>query len=355
MYVVIMAGGKGTRFWPRSRTSFPKQLLDITGGRTMIQETVNRLLPLVSIEKVLVVTNIKQVNDLKLQLPDMPERNIIVEPVGRNTAPCICLASTRVLREDPEEIMAVLPADHYIGDAEGFCTCLEKAAEVARISSSLITIGVSPRMPETGYGYIQFNGQDWKNIKGVHRVEHFHEKPELKQAEKFLKQGNFLWNSGMFVWKAADILNEIENHLPDMFKNIASVDKFWDTPDIDEAIASAYKSIESISIDYGVLEKSANVLVMKADFGWNDIGSWSAVHDISQKDKDLNTLRGDVIAIDSKDIFVYSPKKLTAVVGLRDVIVVETDDALLVCDRHRAQDVRKVVEILEQKGKKEYL
>ena len=355
MYIVVMAGGKGTRFWPRSRTSIPKQLLDIVGEKTMIQETVERVLPIASKDKILIVTNKEHINDLKSQLPDIPDRNIIVEPVGRNTAPCICLAATRIHKQEPEEIMAVLPADHYIGDAKAFCCFLEKAAEAARLSNALVTIGISPQKPETGYGYIQFDEQSDSEHKGVYRAISFHEKPDLKRAEEFLRQGNFLWNSGMFVWKASAILNEIKKHLPEIYSSIVNVEPLWDTPEVGAAIASAYEKIESISIDYGVMEKSGNVLTLKGDFDWNDIGSWSAIHDISEKDKDSNTLRGDVISVDSKDVLVYSPKKLTAVVGLRDVIVVETDDALLVCAMDKAQDVRKVVDMLEKRGRKEYL
>jgi mannose-1-phosphate guanylyltransferase len=355
MYIVVMAGGKGTRFWPRSRATVPKQLLDIVGQKTMIQETVERVLPVASKDKILIVTNEEHVNDLKSQLPDIPDSNIIAEPVGRNTAPCICLAATRIHKHEPEEIMAVLPADHYIGDAKAFCNCLEKAAEVARSSNALVTIGISPQKPETGYGYIQFDEQSDSEQKGIHRVVRFHEKPDLKSAEEFLRQGNFLWNSGMFVWKVSAILNEIKEHLPEIYSNIVSVETLWETPKVKEAIASAYEKIKSVSIDYGVMEKSDNVLTLKGDFDWNDIGSWSAIHDISKKDEDSNEMRGDVISVDSKDVLVYSPKKLTAVVGLRDVIVVETDDALLVCAMDKAQDVRKVVDILEKKGRKEFL
>jgi mannose-1-phosphate guanylyltransferase len=355
MYIVIMAGGKGTRFWPRSRTSTPKQLLDIIGEKTMIQETVERILPVAPKDKIFIVTNREQFNELKAQLPDLPAGNIIIEPVGKNTAPCICLAATRIQKEDSEAIMAVLPSDHYIGDNNAFLRCLEKAEEAAKSSNSLITIGISPRGPETGYGYIEFAEQYRSEFNDLFRVISFHEKPDIKKAVEFIKNGNYLWNSGMFVWKASAILNEIQKNLPGIYKNIINVQPFWDTSKIFDMIDYAYKKIESISIDYGVLEKSKNVLTLKGDFDWNDIGSWSAIYDISNKDNDSNVLRGDVISIGSKNVFVYSPKKLTAVIGLKDIIVVETDDALLVCDRNNAQDVKQVVDVLSRRGREDYL
>jgi mannose-1-phosphate guanylyltransferase len=355
MNIVIMAGGKGTRFWPRSRTSTPKQLLDITGEKTMIQETVSRVLPLVSHDKILIITNKHQAASLRSQLPDIPHENIIAEPVGRNTAPCICLAATLVHKRDPEGEMIVLPADHYIEDTEAFLLSLKKAAEIARKTKSLITIGIFPEKPETGYGYIEFDDKCQSSPSDAYKVISFHEKPHLKKAEEFLNHGNYLWNSGMFIWKASVILEEINKYLPAVYSNIIKVKELWDTPEIEKAIESAYSKTDSISIDYGVLEKSDNVFTLKGLFGWNDIGSWSAVHDISQKDKNSNTLRGDVICLDSKNITVYSPEKLTAVVGLKDIIIVNTDDALLVCAKNSAQDVKKVVEQLDENGRNEYL
>jgi mannose-1-phosphate guanylyltransferase len=355
MYIVIMAGGKGTRFWPRSTASTPKQLLDIIGGRTMIQESVKRILPIVPKENIFIVTNREHADDLRSQLPDIPNHNIIGEPFGRNTAACICLAATLIHNYDPEAIMAVLPADHYIGKENVFCQCLENAAEAARKNRALITIGIYPKKPETGYGYIQFDKQSDSAQKGVYRVTNFHEKPDLKTAEEYVYRGNFLWNSGMFVWRVSVILQELKKLLPETYRHIVKVKPYCNTPEIEKAIAKAYDKIESISIDYGVMEKSDNVFTLKGDFDWNDIGNWSAIHDISIKDKDFNVLRGDVVAIESNGVLVYSPKKLTAIVGLEDIIIVETDDALLVCSRDKAQDVRKVVDVLEKSGRREYI
>jgi len=355
MYAVIMAGGRGTRFWPRSRTTTPKQLLDITGEKTMIQQTVERILPVVDKENILIVTNMQQMEALKKQLPDIREDNIIAEPFGKNTAPCICLAAAKIIKQDPEAVMAVLPADHYMGDNNGFCDCISEAARVAVESSALVTIGISPDRPETGYGYIEFDQNSLSPVKNAFNVISYHEKPDIDKAEYYLSRGNYLWNSGMFVWKAETILENIESLLPDIYKNIMSASAYFDKPEFDSALKKAYEKIESISIDYGVLEKAASVLTLKGDFGWNDIGSWSAIHDISKKDPNGNVFVGDIISIDSEDVLVYNKNKLTAIVGMKDVVVVETDDALLICSKDKVQDVRKVVDVLEKRGDQKYL
>jgi mannose-1-phosphate guanylyltransferase len=317
---------------------------------------VERISCLAPAERVIVVTGREQADAVQQQLPGIPYANILVEPVGRNTAPCICLAALWVEKQDPDAVLTVLAADHYIGDTEKFCRCLATAAEAARQHDCLVTIGVTPAHPETGYGYIQY-GEEIGQYQGepVFRVQKFHEKPVRERAQEFLQQGNFLWNSGMFVWKAATILAEIKTYLPEVYDKLLPVQPLLGTPEAQTAIDAAYAAIEGISIDYGVLEKSSRVATFKGDFGWSDVGSWSAVYDISDKDAQGNVLQGNVISIDAERNLVYAPEKLTAVVGLKDIVVVETADALLVCSRDQAQDVKKVVELLEQKGKKEYL
>lgn len=355
MHAVIMAGGRGTRFWPRSRSTTPKQLLDIIGEKTMIQQTVERILPVMNKENIHIVTNIEQVETLKKQLPDINDRNIIAEPFGRNTAPCICLAAAKITKNDPDAVMAVLPADHYMGDNKGFCDCISRAGQVALESSALVTIGITPDRPETGYGYIEFDEESMSTSNHAYSVISYHEKPDINKARDYLAKGNYLWNSGMFVWKVETILKNIERFLPETYKEITNISDCFDKPDFDIFLKQAYEKIESISIDYGVLEKADSVLTIKGDFGWNDIGSWAAIHDISEKDKDNNVLIGDIISIDSSDTLVYNKNKLTAIVGIKDVYVVETDDALLICSKDKVQDVRKVVDELEKKGKFKYL
>ncbi|MCX5903513.1 MAG: mannose-1-phosphate guanylyltransferase [Proteobacteria bacterium] len=326
MYCVIMAGGKGSRFWPRSRSALPKQLLDIFSDRTMLQETVQRIGGLIPTERIVIVTGREHAEAIYQQLPEIPRENILIEPIGRNTAPCICLAALWVEKKEPGATMAVLPADHYIGNPQAFCRCLDSAADAAQHLDALVTVGITPRSPETGYGYIQY-----------------------------LAQGNFLWNSGMFIWKAATILEEIKACLPEMYGTLAAVVPDLGTAQAQQAIDTAYHDIAGISIDYGVMEKSARAVILKGDFGWSDVGSWSAIYDISEKDAQENVMHGDVIAVDARGSLIYSPKKLTAIVGLDNVVIVETEDALLVCARDKAQDVKKVVDILEQQGRKKYL
>ena len=353
LFAVIMAGGRGTRFWPRSRGAMPKQLLDITGDSTMLQQTVARIAPLVPTGNILIVTGAEQAALVRKQLPDVPAGNIIVEPVGRNTAPCICLAATKIYQQDPDAVMLVLPADHHIGNPDGFRACLKAAADAARETCALVTIGIAPIQPETGYGYIQYDKS--RCVSGAYRVARFYEKPDRERALRYLAQGNFLWNSGMFIWKASVILDAVKKHLPAMHDLLFPLKDIWGTPSITAAIAEAYGKVQAISIDYGVMEKADEVYTLVGDFGWNDIGSWSAIYDISAKDSSGNALRGDVIAVESENCMVYSPDKLIAIVGLKDIVVVETDDALLVVPRDRAQDVRRIVEELELQGRKELL
>lgn len=354
MYCLIMAGGRGTRFWPRSRGASPKQLIDIISEKTMIQETVARISPLVPPEKIIIVTGRDHAEDLILQVPEIPADNIIIEPFGRNTAPCICLAALKVNAIDPDEDMIVLPADHFISDEEGFLASLRTASAAARQTDSLVTLGIKPTAPETGYGYIKcgevagvFDGQTF------YRAEKFLEKPDLEKAKQFLSEGGFVWNSGMFIWKVSAALKAIETFLPDIFTRLGTVFK---GTSIDETrLKDAFTAIDSISIDYGVMEKASNVITLKGDFGWNDIGSWSAVYDIAPKDADGNACRGRVVSVDAKNTMVYSPKKLVSIVGLDNVCVIESDDALLVCAMDRVQDVKKVVEKLEEQNMGEYL
>lgn len=358
-FAVIMAGGVGTRFWPRSREKSPKQLLEIVGKGTMIQSTVKRLDGFVHPRDMLVVTNKIQKTMVMKQLESLPEENILVEPVGRNTAPCIGLAALHALHMDPSAVMIVLPADHVIENAEEFRRVLRLATETAYESGSLLTIGIKPTGPETGYGYIQmFMENDAHNpylSKGVYRVKTFAEKPNVQTAERFLASGDFLWNSGMFVWRVDAILKEIERCLPELYAELRSIEPAIGTSTYQAALEKAYGLIRSISIDYGVMEKSEKVYVIPGDFGWSDIGSWDEVFRLSGKDEHGNSITGKVIQKDTSSSFIYSPDKVVATIGVEDLIIVNTPDALLICRRGKSQDVKEIADYLKRKQMNEYL
>ncbi len=358
MYAVIMAGGRGTRFWPRSRAKKPKHLLDITGGRTMIQETVDRIRPLIAPEKILVVTGRTHAWTLFNQLPEIPHENIIIEPQGKNTAPCIGLAALHVRKRATDEIMVVLAADHAIADPRKFQQALKAALQAAEAPEALVTIGIKPTSPQTGFGYIeQGEAADVGRRGDVFRVKSIREKPDLRQAQLFLHNGNFFWNSGMFVWRASTILKAIARWLPDLSAGLEEIDAALGLSGEAAVMRRVYKKFAPISIDYGVMEKADNVFVVKGDFGWSDVGSWDALWEITAKDANGNTFIGGgrVIAKDTNASLVYSRRKLVALAGIKGLIVVETDDALLICPRGRSQDVKNLVEALEAEKLKKYL
>ena len=356
MFAVIMAGGKGSRFWPRSREKMPKHLLDIQGERTIIRETVDRIRPLVPPERTLIVTGRSHAAELIRQLPEIPAENILIEPVGRNTAPCIGLAALHIQKRVPDAVMLVLTSDHRIGNENAFRRVMAAAGRAASGGDALITIGIRPTGPETGYGYIEqgdlfATGEEEK----IYRVRSIREKPSLEQAREFLRQGRFLWNSGMFVWKASTILKAIDRFLPELHEGLLQIRDALGTEREEEIVGEVYSAQKAVSIDYGVMEKAEDVLVVPGDFDWSDLGSWDALWEVSGKDENGNAVRGSFIGIDTGNSLVHSPGKLVALVGVRDLLVVDTDDALLICRRGRSQDVRKVVETLERKGLKEYL
>jgi mannose-1-phosphate guanylyltransferase len=358
MFAVIMAGGKGARFWPRSRERMPKHLLDIQGEQAIIRQTVDRIRPLAPPEQTLIVTGCAHAAELIRLLPEIPAENIIIEPVGRNTAPCIGLAALHIRKRAADAVMMVIPSDHTIGDEARYRRILAAAAEVASSGSPLVTIGVSPTSPETGYGYIE-QGETVPGAVGggehLFRVRSFREKPAREKAEEFLAQGRFVWNSGVFVWKASTILKAIERFLPDLHRGLAQIGAALGTEEEERIVGEVYGALAAVSIDYGIMEKADEVLVLSGDFGWSDLGSWDALLEAASKDENGNAVRGPFIGIDAADCLVQSPGKLVALVGVRDLLVVETSDALLICRKGRSQDVRKVVETLEKRGLKEYL
>ncbi len=356
MFAVIMAGGKGTRFWPRSREKMPKHLLDIQSEKSLVRETVDRIRPLVPPERTLVVTGRSHALELMRLLPEIPAENILIEPVGRNTAPCIGLAALHVQMRAGDAVMLVLPSDHRIADEAHFLHVLETAAKSAESPGTLVTIGITPTSPATGYGYLeQGDCVATEGNLGISQVKTIREKPDLDTARDFLARGGFVWNSGMFVWKASTILAEIARHLPEINHGLLQIGEALGTDNEEDVIETIYPLLPSVSIDYGVMEKAENVLVIPADFGWSDLGSWDALWEESPKDENGNVIRGRFIGVDSGDSLVYSPDKLVAIVGVQDIFVVETKDALLICRRDRSQDVRKVVEEIEKKGLIGYL
>ncbi|NOY78589.1 MAG: NTP transferase domain-containing protein [Calditrichaeota bacterium] len=356
LYAVIMAGGIGTRFWPRSRIEKPKQFLKIFGDETLIQQTYQRLLPLIPSENIYFVINTNQKEEIKKQLPFVPEENIIIEPYGKNTAPCIGLAALHLKRRNPNSVMAVLPADHLIQDTNQFLKILRIGTSILEKESCLITIGITPTYPATGYGYIQYNGSicTQENVTAYH-VKTFAEKPNLDTAKKFIMSGDFLWNSGMFLWKTQDILKEMEEHVPEIYDSLQKIEPSIGTAAYPEALERAYQEIRGISIDYAVMEKSQRVCVIKSEFGWSDVGSWEEVYNLLAKDKSKNAVVGKAILRDSKGCLIYSPDQLVATIGLKDMIVIQSGNALLVCPKNRSQEVKELVDYLKRKKKTDYI
>lgn len=346
VHAVVMAGGVGSRFWPRSRRSTPKQFLNVFGDDTMIQATVQRLSGIVELANCHVVTNGMYADITRNQLPALPPGNILSEPVARNTAPCIVYAAMALIKKDPDATMIVLPADHRIGNVRAFQDILRIAIAKAQESDALVTIGIEPTHPATGYGYIQYDsdliGEELKAVP----VKAFAEKPNLSTAERFIDSGDFLWNSGMFIWRADSILKAIQKHLPDVWEAFAPLQEAAGTDREADAVQRAYGECPSISIDYGVMERARNVFVVPGNFEWNDVGDWKAVYELSEKGQHGNSISGNVIVHDSSRCLVQAGKKLVAVVGAHDLIVVDTDDATLICHRESAQGVKHIVDYL---------
>ena len=345
-YAVVIAGGSGTRFWPRSRTRAPKQLLALLGARTMLQETVARVSPPIARDHVLVVTGRAQARAVRRQLPWLRER-LLVEPEARNTAAAIALAALWVAEHAPGATMVVLPADHAIGDRRRFRRDLAAALALAERTGALVTIGIRPTHAETGYGYIRV-GAALPGTRGrAARVAAFIEKPERARAEALLARGNVLWNSGIFAWRAETILDVLRRHLPDVVGPLERARG--------RGLAAVYRRLPSISIDHGALERAERVVVVRASFPWSDVGSWAAVAALRAGANGRNAVRGRVVPIDSRGCLVDSPERLVALVGVENLVVVDTPDAVLVCRRDRAQDVRLVVEQLRRRGMGRYL
>lgn len=347
-YAVIMAGGAGTRFWPLSRRARPKQLLPLgPTDESLIAATARRISPIVPPERILIVTSEALAEATAEALPEVPRENILAEPTGRNTAPCVGWAASHVARRDPSAVMAVLPADHHIGDEPGYVSILQRAVDAAS-GGDLVTVGIEPTRAETGYGYIE-RGEAMGD--GVYRARRFVEKPNRPRAEQFLAAGTFLWNSGMFFFRADTMLDAIRTHLPGLGEALQTFDQAAAEGREAEVVKAKYESLPSISIDHGVMEKVEKVAVVPGSFGWSDLGSWTTAWELADKDKVGNATPQSAIMVDAKGCYAKSTNgKLIALVGVQDLVVVDTEDAILVMPRERAQDVRAVVDELKARG-----
>lgn len=354
LYGLIMAGGRGTRFWPKSRANRAKQVLSFTGEHTLIQGTVERLKPLIPPERIWIITNDLLRNEIIRQLPEVPKKQIIAEPAPRNTAPCIGLAAEILSRIDKNATLGVFPSDHLILTPKRFLQ-FAKAAHKAAARGELVTLGIQPRWPETGYGYVEFGKDAQPGSLESFKVKQFREKPDLATAKKYVKSGRFAWNSGMFFWRVDVILDALRHHLPKTHTLLAGLPDFQKRG-FDQALADIFPKAENISIDYAVLEKAGNVTgIATDDFGWNDLGSWNAVYEVAAKDASANVLRGDVLLSNTQRSYVEANGKLVALVGVEDLVVVDTPDALLVVHRDKAQDVGALVKMLQEKKRNELL
>ncbi len=357
-YPVILAGGRGTRFWPLSRKRRAKQLLALDGNRTMLQQTVARLLPLARARRFWIITNGHLRSGILQQAPKLIPEQVIAEPVGRNTAPAIGLAAFILLRTDPDAVLGMFPSDHVIGDAPRFLETLRRGIALVAAGENIVVMGIRPNRPETGYGYIEAGEQ----FNGALRVRRFTEKPDAGRAQEFLAAGNYFWNSGMFFWRAATLANALREHLPRTAPLLEQIAAAYGTRQFAATLRRLYPRCENISVDYAVLEPrsakgehASNIFCLPAEFGWNDLGSWAALHEhraAKEQPAGTNVVQCESsFLMDAEGNYLYAPGKFVAAVGVKDLVVVETDDALLVTTRQRSQDVGKIVKYLDEKKK----
>ncbi|MEL6254873.1 MAG: mannose-1-phosphate guanylyltransferase [Bacteroidota bacterium] len=343
-YIIIMAGGIGSRFWPMSRSSFPKQFHDILGrGKTLIQETFERFAAFVPEENIYVVTNEKYYDLVKTQLPSMTDNQILLEPVGRNTAPCVAYACFKINSQNPDAVFVVAPSDHLIAKEDVFQQNINLGLNACAEEDIIMTLGITPTRPDTGYGYIQYL-EDTEN-KGYHKVKTFTEKPNLEVAKSFLESGDFVWNGGIFLFSAKTILTAFREFLPDMSDQFTELGPAYYTDNEQEAVNETYAVCRNISIDYGIMEKAENVYTVPTDFGWSDLGTWGSVHENTEKDYHNNAVQGEAIVYDSLNNMIKTthPDKLVVVKGLEGYIIVDTEDALLICKKEEEQFIKQIV------------
>ena len=346
--VVIMAGGRGERFWPRSRMAMPKQFLSLVGKRTMLQQTVERMEGVVDISDVYIVAG----NDFKeiiaQQLPDLPKDNVIIEPFGRNTEAAIGLAAAVIGQKKPQDVMIVLPADHYINNLPRFREIILGAVAAASPGDEIVTLGITPHRPDTGYGYIR-RGDRFGDYAGVEAfvVRQFTEKPDLQKALQFLDEGDYLWNSGMFIWRIDLIRKLIEEFTPELAQGLKLIENAIGGDQYEHTLIREYQKLPSISVDYGIMERAERVLVIPSDFGWDDLGSWTALDRYADKDAQGNAITGRGAMLDTSNTYVYAPWNTVATIGVKDLIIVHHNDCLLICHKDKAQEIRGVVQALK--------
>lgn len=351
-----MAGGSGTRFWPRSKTLKPKQYLNIFGESSLLQDTIERFVSFTEKENIYIVSSATQAEVLEEQAQMLPKQNLIYEPVGKNTLPCIGLAAMYAERENPDGVMVVSPSDHLINNTELFKETVLSAVKIADERDGIVTLGITPTYPATGYGYVQ-TAEDITGNEQIKqfKVERFVEKPDESTATKYLNQGGFYWNSGLFVFKVSVFLEAMEKHAPTLYADLRKIQADFGNPSYPQTLDTIYRAVESISVDYGIMEHAKNIFLVEGNFDWNDLGSWESVYLTDTKDENGNAGSGEVILENTKNSYVYSDKNLVAVVGLEDVIVVQDGNTTLVCKRENAEDVKKIVEQLKKDNKDKYL
>jgi mannose-1-phosphate guanylyltransferase len=362
-HAVILAGGRGTRFWPRSRTRTPKQLLNIVDNSTMLEQTVQRLHPLIPLDRIWTVTNAEQTVALRKQLPSAARKHVLTEPLGRNTTAAIALAAIHIRHAAKSDVLlAVLPADHYIAQPDAYRKILSVAIDVARVPGRMSVLGIAPTRPDTGFGYVErMENKIEGAASSVYGVRRFTEKPELEVAKEYVASGRYHWNAGMFFWRASTFLNALKNYLPKTYEIMELLAAKIGKPGYHSALKKYYAKLENISVDYAILERATresgepHVFIVPAEIGWSDIGSWAAVYELLAKKSGDNILAGAGFALSAEGNLLYSPKKFVAAIGVHDLVVVDTPDALLVCSRDRAQDVSKVVKALEERKNKALL
>ncbi len=342
-----MAGGVGSRFWPVSRTEFPKQFIDFFGvGKTLIQSTYDRFLDICLPENIFIVTNESYVDLIKQQIPGIDENQILAEPMMRNTAPCIAYGAMKIAKLNPHAVIVVAPSDHTIANLPAFTQAIDAAMEAATQQDCLITLGIKPNRPDTGYGYIQYVDEVLIGSKDIYKVKIFTEKPNLELAKSFVQSGDFLWNAGIFIWTAKSIITALEKHLPDVHEIFLNGKRHFNTETEKEFISTAYQLCTNISIDFGIMEKANNVYVLPADFGWSDLGTWASIYEMAEKDYVGNAVipSKQVMMYDSSNCMVNVPKdKLVILQGMHDYIVVEQNNTLLICKRAEEQNVKNIV------------